>query len=74
MADEEFPWTTEMAGNMGARMDLLTVLMHELGHIIGLADHYPGDWGGVMDSYLDVGQRHMSEVQLVGISPEEIGA
>ncbi|WP_165887082.1 hypothetical protein [Simplicispira metamorpha] len=74
MADEEFPWTAEMAGNMGARMDLLTVLMHELGHIIGLADHYPGDWGGVMDSYLDVGQRHMSEVQLVGISPEEIGA
>ena len=39
-------------------MDLLSVVMHELGHAIGLGDHYSAaGHGDLMHGYLDVGDR-----------------
>lgn len=72
--DEEFSGAGPVAGQAGAQMDLLTVLMHELGHILGFADHYAGAGGSVMNGHLDIGQRQLPEVQLVGSLPVEMGA
>jgi Ca2+-binding RTX toxin-like protein len=52
----------ELAANGGdaaGHMDLLTVVEHELGHIIGLGD---SDSTGVMNVNLDVGERRMPDV------------
>jgi hypothetical protein len=40
-----------------ARMDLLTVMMHELGHAIGFSDNEPGY--SVMDEDLEAGVRYL---------------
>jgi hypothetical protein len=52
---------TAVAGSPAAgKMDLLTVVMHEMGHVLGLPDYSaitaPGD---LMDQTLDVGTRRM---------------
>jgi hypothetical protein len=42
------------------RLDLLTTVMHELGHHLGLGDTYaPSDQGSVMYGYLVTGQRRL---------------
>ena len=75
MVDEEFFASGYSAGQVGARMDLLTVLTHELGHVLGLDDDYAASYSaGVMYGLLDVGQRRMPEVQLVGVVQMETGA
>jgi hypothetical protein len=50
-----------------SRMDLLTVVMHELGHVIGLRDVDPGDnHGDLMDETLAPGVRRLpSATQIV---------
>jgi predicted Zn-dependent protease len=40
------------------RMDLLTVVLHELGHVLGLGH---GDEGTLMDDTLSVGTRRVWE-------------
>jgi hypothetical protein len=75
MVDEEVFASGYSAGQVGARMDLLTVLTHELGHVLGLDDDYAASYSaGVMYGLLDVGQRRMPEVQLVGVVQMETGA
>jgi hypothetical protein len=49
-----------MAGSPAAgRMDLLTVVMHELGHVIGLESRYDGDPSDLMYVYLGTGTRRL---------------
>jgi hypothetical protein len=42
------------------RMDLLTVVMHEIGHVLGFGDNEPGY--AVMDEYLEAGARYLLDV------------
>ena len=53
----------EFASNDGDRpagIDLLTVVMHELGHVVGLDDHYSADGSDdLMHGYLDAGERRV---------------
>jgi hypothetical protein len=50
---------TETGGAAG-RVDLLTVLMHELGHQIGLEDDYQAaDSSDLMYGFMDVGERRL---------------
>jgi hypothetical protein len=47
-------------GGAASRVDLLTVLMHELGHQIGLGDDYRSDDGvDVMYGFMDAGERRL---------------
>jgi hypothetical protein len=47
-------------GGAAGRVDLLTVLMHELGHQIGLGDDYRSDDGvDVMYGFMDAGERRL---------------
>jgi Cadherin-like domain/Bacterial cadherin-like domain/RTX calcium-binding nonapeptide repeat (4 copies) len=47
-------------GGASGRIDLLTVLMHELGHQIGLDDGYTAaSAGGVMYGYANLGERRL---------------
>ncbi len=45
-------------GNAASHIDLLTVLVHELGHVIGLADSTSA---GVMNVALDAGERRLPD-------------
>ncbi len=48
------------SGPAAGRVDLLTVLVHELGHQIGLVDDYhSGDGVDAMYGYMDVGERRL---------------
>ena len=49
--------TAESSSAAFARMDLLTVMLHELGHVIGFADNEPGY--AVMDEDLEAGVRYL---------------
>jgi hypothetical protein len=75
MRDEEFAVAGGVVGEAGLRMDLLTVLVHELGHVLGLADEHGLDGSGVMAGHLDIGQRTMpeAEVLLVGVALAQFG-
>jgi large repetitive protein len=61
------------------QVDLLTVVMHEMGHALGLSDLYgAGDSGDIMYGYIEAGERrlpaeHDVAVTLVG-TPYEVGA
>ena len=47
--------------NTAGRMDLMTVVLHELGHERGLTDSFAGDaTGSVMFAYLNPGERRTS--------------
>ncbi|QNM82992.1 cadherin-like domain-containing protein [Sphingomonas sabuli] len=52
---------TAIAGSgADGAMDLLTVVMHELGHQVGLGDSYQsGDAGSLMYGYANVGERRL---------------
>ncbi|MFN0193681.1 MAG: beta strand repeat-containing protein, partial [Aestuariivirga sp.] len=54
---------SEFAGSGGAaagRMDLLTTIMHEMGHALGLSDSYAlSDSGEIMYGYLMLGERRV---------------
>lgn len=55
--DEEFTGGTAVVDSPAAgRMDLLTAVMHELGHSLGLEDNEPGS--DVMEGLLETGTRH----------------
>jgi hypothetical protein len=51
-----------------ARMDLLTVMMHELGHAIGFSDNEPGY--SVMDEDLEAGVRYLLDVAGFDADPD----
>jgi hypothetical protein len=54
--------TADAGGAADGRMDLLTVLMHELGHQVGLSDLYMADQaGGLMYGYAFVGERRLPQ-------------
>jgi hypothetical protein len=64
-----------ISGEAAGRMDLLSALMHEIGHVLGLGDAYDsGSAGGVMHGHLDAGERHVPDTVaaavLVGISEQ----
>jgi hypothetical protein len=51
---------TDPAGAPAGRIDLLTTVMHEMGHRLGLPDSYvAGDRDGVMYGYLTKGERRL---------------
>jgi hypothetical protein len=52
-------------GGADGRIDLLTVILHELGHQAGLDDHYADADAGLMYGFLDVGERHLPELDHV---------
>jgi hypothetical protein len=57
--DSEFDGS---GGPAGDHMDLLTVVMHELGHQIGLEDDYHGtDEAELMNGALNAGERRLPE-------------
>jgi hypothetical protein len=51
-------------------MDLLTVVEHELGHVIGLDSRFDGDRHDLMYAYLSPGERRLpgpAELQASGV-------
>jgi hypothetical protein len=68
--DSEFAYTPDAAA--AGHMDLLTAVMHELGHVLGLPDQYgPADASALMYGYLEVGERRLpepSDVALIGLA------
>jgi hypothetical protein len=47
------------------KLDLLTTIMHEMGHQLGLADSYlPGDRGSLMYGYLTLGERRLPAMHM----------
>ena len=56
-------WAT--SGEATQRIDLLTTVMHELGHILGLADHDDPE-ENLMSADLDQGTRRLINDELVG--------
>lgn len=78
-ADEEFSWIAETGALVnsneatGAQIDLLSVVLHELGHMHGLADE-DGDGQGVMTGELGPGVRRLPEgVEPVGLHQRSWG-
>jgi hypothetical protein len=72
--DSEFAPATAFGFGAGkaspadGRMDLLTVVMHELGHVIGLDSRYDGDTSDLMYVYLGTGSRRLpGAVDLPGV-------
>jgi hypothetical protein len=52
--------TADADGAAAGKLDLLTVIMHELGHQIGLDDEYGGsDSADLMYGYVNVGERRL---------------
>jgi hypothetical protein len=61
-------------GTAAGRMDLLTVVMHELGHVLGLDSKYDGDPSDLMYAYLGTGDRRlpsMADVEAIEPSAAE---
>jgi uncharacterized repeat protein (TIGR01451 family) len=53
-------WSVHVSAKPSAgRMDLLTVVEHELGHIIGLDSRFTGDLHDLMYAYLSPGERRL---------------
>ncbi|HWT11134.1 MAG TPA: Ig-like domain-containing protein, partial [Allosphingosinicella sp.] len=60
--------TADAGGDAAGRMDLLTVVMHELGHQIGLVDDYNANQSDeLMYGYANLGERRLAQADdLVG--------
>jgi hypothetical protein len=78
--DGEFPLVTRtglhaMAGSPATgRMDLLTVVMHELGHVLGLDSVYSGDPADLMAAFLDTGDRRLPSYPALGLGQSATAA
>ncbi|HEX6377298.1 MAG TPA: Ig-like domain-containing protein [Allosphingosinicella sp.] len=68
--------TADVGGPAAGKLDLLTVLMHELGHQIGLGDEYVTvEADDIMFGYMNVGERRLPEDgQAAGATPGSVGA
>jgi hypothetical protein len=68
--------TADSGGGAEGKLDLLTVLMHELGHQIGLDDVYVTSKGDdVMFGYMSVGERRLpTDGEASGAVPGSIGS
>jgi hypothetical protein len=53
-----YGWSLDPAGPVPGKVDLLTVVAHELGHVLGYADT---DGSGLMGIYLDTGVRRLPD-------------
>src|SRR5581483_9838743 len=63
------------AGSPAAgRMDLLTVVMHELGHVIGLDSRFGGDPADLMAAYLGAGDRRLPGAPAGDLAQPILGA
>ena len=67
--------TADAGGPADGRMDLLTVLMHELGHQVGLDDIYsPNAVDELMYGYANIGERRLPQADdLVGADMSHAG-
>ncbi|HYD37833.1 MAG TPA: cadherin-like domain-containing protein, partial [Allosphingosinicella sp.] len=68
--------TADAGGAAAGKLDLLTVLMHELGHQIGLDDEYVTSEGDdVMFGYMRVGERRLpADGEADGAVPGSVGS
>ena len=68
--------TADAGGAAAGKIDLLTVVMHELGHQIGLTDEYAtSERDDLMYGYANVGQRRLPEDgEAAGAVPGSVGA
>jgi hypothetical protein len=68
--------TADAGGPAAGRVDLLTVLMHELGHQIGLGDEYSGSSASeLMYGYVNSGERRLPAAgEAAGAIPGSVGA
>ncbi|MGZ8420168.1 MAG: beta strand repeat-containing protein, partial [Allosphingosinicella sp.] len=68
--------TADAGGAAEGKLDLLTVLMHELGHQIGLDDEYVASQAGdLMYGYVNAGERRLpAQGDAVGAVPGSVGS
>ncbi|HYI40640.1 MAG TPA: Ig-like domain-containing protein, partial [Allosphingosinicella sp.] len=68
--------TADSGGAAEGRIDLLTVLMHELGHQIGLGDEYAGSSASdLMYGYVNAGERRLpAQGEAAGGTPGSVGS
>jgi hypothetical protein len=62
-----FGWNLGTAAPVAGRMDLLTVVLHEIGHTVGLADGCScGPYGDLMQATLPAGVRRLLPAAQLG--------
>ena len=67
-------WVATAGSPAAGRMDLLTAVMHELGHVLGYTDLTPqGSVGSLMTGSLPAGVRRLPTGQGAGISTKDEG-
>ncbi|KAJ4840475.1 hypothetical protein Tsubulata_039823, partial [Turnera subulata] len=66
--DADEPWSSSATGPQPSQLDLESVAVHELGHVLGLA-HSPDHPEAIMYPYFDYGliKRNLGEDDIVGI-------
>ncbi|HYW14845.1 MAG TPA: tandem-95 repeat protein, partial [Allosphingosinicella sp.] len=68
--------TADSGGAAQGKIDLLTVVMHELGHQIGLGDEYAGSSSSeLMYGYVNAGERRLPAAgEAAGATPGSVGS